>query len=177
MTSGPQTGRGPVTTYLAEDHAALDALLARAVRSPFAVDLEAYGAFRAGLLRHIAIEEKLLFAAIKHARGGEAHPDWKRLRIDHGALTSLLVPPPTAELVRELRSILDPHNAVEEGPGAPYQSADALPAWDAASLVAWMREYPPVKVAPYRDGPRVLHTAEDALRASALQFAPKPQPR
>jgi hypothetical protein len=160
-----------VTTYLAEDHAALDALLARAVRSPGAIDLEAYGAFRAGLLRHIAIEEKLLFAAIKHARG-EAHPDWRRLRIDHGALTSLLVPPPTPELVEELRSILVPHNAVEEGPGAPYEAGDALPAWDAASLVAWMREYPPVKVAPYRDGPRVLHRAEDALRASALQFAP-----
>jgi hypothetical protein len=36
-----------------------------------------------------------------------------------------------------------------------------------------MREYPPVKVAPYRDGPRVLRRAEDALRVSAMQFDPK----
>jgi hypothetical protein len=35
-----------------------------------------------------------------------------------------------------------------------------------------MRAYPPVRVAAYRDGPRVLRTAADALRQSALQFPP-----
>ena len=162
-----------IATFLADDHAALDALLARAVRAVGAVDLEAYGEFRARLLRHIAIEEKILFPAIKEARSGEPHPDWKRLRIDHGAITSLLVPPPTPALVRELRSILEPHNAVEEGPGALYDSADALLARDAAMLVERMRAYPPVKVAPHRDGPRVLRRAEDALRVSAMQFGSK----
>jgi len=162
-----------IATFLADDHAALDALLARAVRAVGAVDLEAYGEFRARLLRHIAIEEKILFPAIKEARSGEPHPDWKRLRIDHGAITSLLVPPPTPALVRELRSILEPHNAVEEGPGALYESADALLARDAAMLVERMRAYPPVKVAPHRDGPRVLRRAEDALRVSAMQFRSK----
>ena len=162
-----------IATFLADDHASLDALLARAVRAVGAVDLEAYGEFRARLLRHIAIEEKILFPAIKEARSGEPHPDWKRLRIDHGAITSLLVPPPTPALVRELRSILEPHNAVEEGPGALYDSADALLARDAAMLVERMRQYPPVKVAPYRDGSRVLRRAEDALRVSAMQFGSK----
>jgi hypothetical protein len=159
-----------VTAYLAEDHARLDALLARAARHRGGVDVEAYGAFRAGLLRHIALEEKIVFPALRAARGGEPHPDWKRLRIDHGAITSLLVPPPAAELVAELRSILEPHNALEEGPGALYADADAL-AGDAAEVVErMMRVYPPVKVAPYRDGPRVLRRAADALRVSAMQF-------
>ncbi len=171
MTNGTRPGQGPVTAFLAADHATLDALLARAVRSD-AVDLNAYGEFRTRLLRHIAIEEKILFPAVKEARGGEPHPDWVRLRIDHGAITSLLVPPPTQALVRELRSILEPHNGVEEAPGAVYEAADALPVRDA--LVAQMRAYPPVKVAPYRDGPRVLHRAEDALRLSAMQFNPRP---
>lgn len=167
----PRPARGPVTAVLAEDHARLDRLLAQAVRDPGALDLEAYGAFRAGLLRHIAIEEKVVFPALRAARGGEHHPDWRRLRIDHGALTSLLVPPPTAELVAELRSILGPHNAVEEAPGALYEAADALAGDAAERVVRELRAYPPVKVAPYRDGPRVLRRAEDALRVSAMQLA------
>jgi hypothetical protein len=162
-----------VTALLADDHERLDALLARAVRDPGAIDLDAYGEFRVRLLRHIAVEEKLLFPAIRAARGGRQHPDWVRLRIDHGAITSLLVPPPTPELVAEIRTILEPHNVVEEGPGAVYAEADQLPPAEAAALVDRMRAYPPVKVAPYRDGPRVLHTAQDALRVSAMQFDDK----
>jgi hypothetical protein len=162
-----------VTAYLAEDHTRLDGLLARAVRHRGGVDLDAYGAFRAGLLRHIALEEKIVFPAIRAARGGEPHPDWRRLRVDHGAITSLLVPPPTPALVGELRSILEPHNDLEEARGALYESADALAGEAAAVVESMMRAYPPVKVAPYRDGPRVLRRAEDALRASALQFAPR----
>lgn len=171
MTRRDLTVGGPVSRFLAQDHERLDALLARAVREPGALDLAAFDAFRAGLLRHIAIEEKLLFPAVRAARAGEPHPDWRRLRIDHGALTSLLVPPPSEALVAEIRSILDPHNAVEESPGAPYESCDALLGPEEASaLVERMRTYPPVKVAPYRDGPRVLRRAEDALRVSAKQF-------
>lgn len=117
---------GPVSRLLSEDHALLDGLLERAVREPRAVELEAYGEFRARLLRHIALEEKILFPAIRAARQGEHHPDWVRLRIDHGAITSLLVPPPTPALVGELRSILVPHNGVEEAPGGIYDAADRL---------------------------------------------------
>jgi hypothetical protein len=166
----PKRLRGAVTAFLMDDHARLDRLLARAVALPGAVDLEAFGEFRAGLLRHIAIEEKILFPAIRDARRGEPHPDWRRLRVDHGAITSLLVPPPTHQLVAEIRSILEPHNVIEEGPGAVYESADALLAPNAPALVERMRAYPPVKVAPYRDGPRVLLRAADALRVSAKQF-------
>ncbi len=160
----------PIARFLASDHERLDALLARAVRAPGAVDRAAFDAFRAGLLRHIAIEEKILFPAVRAASGGEPHPDWRRLRVEHGAMTSLLVPPPTEELVAEIRSILGPHNLAEERPGALYESCDALLQREAAALVERMRTYPAVKVAPYRDGPRVLHRAEDALRASAKQF-------
>ncbi len=165
---------GRITRYLAEDHARLDALLTRSV-VPDGMNLEAFDAFRAGLLWHIAVEEKLLFPALRAARGGDPHPDWIRLRIDHGAIAALLVPPPTPELVAEIRSILEPHNAIEERPGAAYESCDGLPAEQVAALLERMRAYPPVRVAPYRDGPRVLRRAADALRVSALQFDPRQQ--
>jgi hypothetical protein len=161
---------GPLTRYLAEDHARLDALLTRSVRRDDGMDMDAFDDFRAGLLRHIAIEEKLVFPALREARAGEPHPDWMRLRIDHGAITSLLVPRPTPELVTEIRSILEPHNALEEGPGAVYESCDELPAEKVAEVLDRARAYPPVRVAPYRDGPRVLRRAADALQLSAMQF-------
>jgi hemerythrin HHE cation binding domain-containing protein len=162
--------RGPIQKYLAEDHARLEELLARSVSSGGAIERGPFDAFRAGLLRHIAIEEKILFREARAARGGEPLELFRRLRIEHGALASLLVPTPTAVLVTEIRSILGPHNEVEEGAGGLYERCDALLAAGAARLLDLMRAYPPVKVAPYNDGPRVLRTAEAALRISAKQF-------
>lgn len=169
-TTGNEAGTGPIARHLAEDHARLDGLLARAVATPGALAREPFDAFRAGLLRHIALEEKILFRAVREARGGEPLAIFQRLRIDHGALASLLVPTPTPELVGEIRSILVPHNGIEEEAGGLYETCDALLAARAGEIVDAMRAYPPVKVAAYADGPRVLRTAADALRVSAKQF-------
>ncbi len=160
---------GPIFQFLAEDHARLDALLATAVARPGEIDRAAFDAFREGLLRHIALEEKILLLAARTARGGEPLPQARRLRIDHGAIAALLVPTPTPEIAGELRKILCPHNEVEEGEGGVYETCDALLSAEAGALLERMRAYPLVKVARYQDGPRVCRTAEEALRVSALQ--------
>lgn len=165
---------GPITRFLLQDHDRLDALLTRALLRPGAVEREPYDAFRAGLLRHIAVEEKILLPAAREARGGDPLPVARRLRIDHGAITSLLVPTPTPEIAAEIRSILGPHNVVEEEPGGLYEACDALLADRAAELAARMEAYPPVKVNRYQDGPNVHRTAASALAASAKQFERKP---
>ncbi len=165
---------GPITRHLCEDHRRLEALLARALARPGEVDLEPFGEFRAGLLRHIALEEKILLPAAREARGGEPLAVARRLRIDHGAITSLLVPTPTPALVAELRSILDPHGVVEEEAGGLYEDCDRLLAGRAEELVERMRAYPQVKVNRYQDGPAVQRTAAGALAASAKQFDRKP---
>ena len=170
----PAPERGPIARHLAADHARLDALLRRAIARPGVLDREPFDAFRAGLLHHIAVEEKLLLPAARAARGGEPLELARRLRIDHGALTSLLVPTPSPELVAELRSILAPHNLAEEAPEGLYASCDALLAADAAALVARMAAYPPVRLHGYRDGPGVHRTAASALAASARQLEPRP---
>lgn len=160
---------GPLTSWFAADHARLDGLMRRSVADPAAFDRAAFEEFRGGLLRHIALEEKILLPALRRARGGEPLPLERRLRVDHGAIASLLVPTPDAGIVAELRSILEPHNAVEEEPGGLYQACDELLAAESANLLALIRAYPPVKTARHHDGPGVFRTAEEALRGSARQ--------
>lgn len=161
---------GPISAFLTEDHVRLDALLRRAVERPGLLDRASFDAFRAALLRHIALEEKILLPAAKRARGGDPLPIARRLRVEHGAIASLLVPTPTAEIVGEIRSILEPHNGVEEEPGGLYQACDELLGGEAGALLEKARAYPRVKVARYNDGPGVYRRAADALAASARQI-------
>jgi hypothetical protein len=166
---------GPLTAWFAADHERLDALLRRSVADPRAFDHDAFETFRGGLLRHIALEEKLLLPRARMARAGEPLPVARRLRVDHGAIASLLVPTPDAGIVAELRSILDPHNAVEEEPGGLYETCDQLLAPETDDLLERIRAYPAVKTAPHSDGPGTFRTAEEALRGSARQ-AERPLP-
>jgi hypothetical protein len=167
---------GPVSAWFSQDHARLDALLRRAVAVPGAFDHDAFEAFRGGLLRHIALEEKFLLPGVRKARGGEPLPVARRLRVDHGAIASLLVPTPDSQIVAELRSVLEPHNAVEEEPGGLYDTCDDLLAPRVEGLLDLIRAYPAVKMAPHNDGPGVFRTAEDALRSSARQAGQVPSP-
>ncbi len=145
---------GPISRYLAADHDRLDALLARATAGPEGIDDEAYTAFRAGLLRHIGLEEKILLTAAKERRGGEPLDVARRLREDHGKLAALLVRTPTREIVAQIRGILGPHNALEEAEDGVYAVCDELLADEAEALVDRMRAVEPPPLAPYYDGPK-----------------------
>ncbi|MHB0968404.1 MAG: hemerythrin domain-containing protein [Thermoanaerobaculia bacterium] len=59
---------GPVHEYLARDHDRLDVFLAATLREDGTIDAEASDGFRRGLLRHIGIEEKILFPLIRKSR-------------------------------------------------------------------------------------------------------------
>src|SRR5689334_10116601 len=109
MTEPPTT----ITEYLVADHERLHALLAEATADD-RFDASAFALFRQGLLRHIAIEEKLLLVAVRGA-SGTPPSRWRELRIEHAALTSLLVPAPDLALCREIEALLGEHDAKEEG--------------------------------------------------------------
>jgi hypothetical protein len=158
-------GPGPIRRFLADDHDRLEVLLRSAVTPSGEIDLVSYREFRAELLRHIGIEEKILFPASRRANGGRPHPTVARLHRDHGALALLLVPTPTTGIVEEIRSILDGHNEIEEGKGGVYDDCDRLLGDELDTVLERLRSYPPVKVAPHFDGPEIVRRAEDALRA------------
>lgn len=146
---------GVVHRFLAQDHARLDELLRRTVADPATVDHAPYQAFRAGLLLHIAMEEKVLLADARRRRGGEPLALAALLRADHAALAALLIPTPTHAIVATIRGILESHNPLEEEPGGIYEVCEHLAGADADDLLARMRAVPPPRVAAYRDQPRV----------------------
>jgi hemerythrin HHE cation binding domain-containing protein len=154
---------GQLYRFLADDHARLDALLQRAIASPDNIDRAAYAGFRAGLLKHISLEEKILLPAARRARGGEPLPLAAKLRLDHGALAALLVPMPTPAIISTLRTILTAHNATEESPEGVYETCEHLVKTEADTLLAQLRAAPEVPVAQHADGPRVVEAMRRAL--------------
>ena len=152
--------------FLADDHARLDALLKASVANPQHFDIEAFEKFRAGLLRHIGIEEKLLLPYARRQREGAPLPIAAILRIEHSALASLMVPTPDPALVGEIAGLLTQHNAREEGADGLYEQCAALAGEDAATLVQRARSTPAPPLAKHFDGRGVHRTAAEALRAA-----------
>jgi hypothetical protein len=154
---------GKIYRYLADDHARIEGLLQRATARPDSIDSEPYAAFRAGLLKHIAMEEKILLPAAQRMRGGEPLALAARLRLDHGALAALLVPTPTRSIVAAIRSILKAHNPIEEGPDGLYAQCEQLAGAEADRILAQLQAAPEVKVAPHIETAQVLEATRRAL--------------
>jgi hypothetical protein len=167
---GGFTVQGEVFRFFAADHRRLDSLLAEATAAPDAVGLEPFGLFRAGLLRHIGMEEKLLFPALRAALPASASIAAK-LRVDHGALVALLVPTPTPAVVTRILSVLTPHNRREEGPEGVYALCDrSLAPAEAERLVEKARAFPDPPLNPYNDGPLVQSHVETTLELARRQW-------
>jgi hypothetical protein len=163
--------KGPLQAFFAADHDRLDGLLRRAVAGAGPIDLALFGAFRAGLLRHIGMEEKVLFAIAREVRGGTPLALVDRLRVDHGAIVALLVPTPTRALVDRLLSVLGPHNRREEEAGGVYESADeAIGPAAAGRLVEALADFPEPPRTAYNDSPAVLKHIDENLELSRRQW-------
>lgn len=165
MAMGParRDGDRPIARYLTEDHRRLEELLARAMADPGRIDPELFAQFRAGLLRHIGMEEKVLLPAARRARGGDPLPAARRLRLDHGAIAALLVPTPRRDIIARLLEVLARHDALEEGPEGVYAACDDLVAGEVDAILEELRQYPPVRVAPHHDSPLVERHIEETL--------------
>ncbi len=164
-------GGGPVLRSVAADHRRLDGLLARASAGGGEVDRELFAQFRAGILKHIAMEEKRLIPALTAARGGRPFPLAAKLRVDHGAIAALLVPSPRPDIVAHLRSVLGPHNDREEARDGLYQTCDRVFGQAAAAaFVEDLRSFPEVRLKPYNEGPAVERHIRETLELSRRQW-------
>ena len=100
-----------------------------------------------------------------------------RLRIEHAALTSLMVPTPDAALCAEIVSILRPHDAMEEATDGVYAECESLlTEAESAALLVTARGYPAVPTSRHFDGPTAHRTAASALASAARISRPRAEP-
>ena len=161
---------GRLYQYFAGDHRRLEGLLEQAARQPERIDHEAYGRFRIGLLKHISMEEKILLPAAQHYRGGKLLPIASKLRLDHGAIASLLVPPPSRAIIAALRAILAAHDVLEEQVDGLYEVCERLAGGDLDALMEKVLKAPEVPPMPHNDRPAVLDATRRALARAGYNF-------
>jgi hypothetical protein len=161
---------GPIMSYLAYDHDRIEYLLKTATVRLDEIDLEAYGKFRAALLRHIKMEERILFPAMASLNGKVNHADLERIRRDHGAIAALLVPPPTPRIISTLRSILYLHGIFEEKDGGVYRVCEDLAGSEVQNLAVRLMSAPAMPVAPHNDRPEVIAATRRALARAGYEL-------
>ena len=167
---GVQDTYEEISRFLADEHVRLDGLLRRAVADPVHIDRAAYAEFRAGQLKHIAMEERVLLPAAKRANDGKPLPTVAKLRRDHVAIAALLVPTPTPAIVATLRAILNDHNAIEEDLGGLYGTCDEILAAEADEILVQLHAAPEVRVNQHADTPSVFAAARRALERAGYDL-------
>jgi hypothetical protein len=151
-----------VHRYFTNDHRRLEFLLHRAFNSGDKIDQAAYDEFRSGLLKHIALEEKILIPALGETESGKPYPPAAQLRLEHGAIASLLVLPPSIPVRNALFGILQHHNKREESEHGLYIDCDCLLSKSVEAMMERVKMAADVPLRPYNDSP----LAHDAARRS-----------
>ncbi len=116
------------------------------------------------------MEEKVALPAIARLQGGRPLEAAGRIRLDHGALASLLVPPPAPGIVATIRAILQVHNRLEEQEGGFYAELDRLAAAETESLLARLRAVSEVPLMPHNSHPGVLEATRRAVERAGYRM-------
>lgn len=161
---------GPLHQFFTEDHRRIDDLLVRATKNVDHIDFDLYNQFRVALLTHIKLEEKTLFPAAQKGNGGEPIPMAKQLRLEHGALTSLMVPPPTATLIKVILRLLEIHDEVEEKQGGIYELCENLTLEYRESLLGELKAVTATPLHPLNEHPIALEAAKRAITRAGYDY-------
>ena len=161
---------GALYEYLTADHKRFAALLESTVAQPGVINMKPYSEFRKDLLRHISIEEKIVLPAIARWQGGRKAAIADRLRLDHSAIVSLLVPHPTRAILLTLRSIFEVHNPREEGKGGLYELFEMLSGLETDAMLAMLKAAPAVRVLPHNEQPNILEVTKRAVQRAGYEF-------
>jgi len=149
--------------FFTNDHRRIDTLLDKATQQPGVINSEYYDLFRRGLLRHIKMEEKILFPAAKKVNKAVMENLIPRYRLEHGALTALMVPPPDLPLIKVIRYVLEKHDTAEEEPGGLYDVCESLTSGETQELLNQLSHTEEVPVHPPNPAPIALESARRAL--------------
>ncbi|MFZ1978391.1 MAG: hypothetical protein WAV76_10600 [Bacteroidota bacterium] len=122
------------------------------------------------MLKHIGLEEKILIPALHNSQESIAYPLAAPLRLEHGAIASLLVLPPSAIVKNVLLGILQHHNKREETEKGLYTDCDCLLPDAVETMMEKVYHYPDVPVMPYNDSQHALDAARRAVSRAGYDF-------
>ena len=160
----------PLYQFFTKDHRRLDYLLDKATEDINNIQMTYYHQFRTGLLKHIKMEEKILFPAAQKANGNVPLPLAAKLRLDHGALTALMVVPPSREMIKVLRYVLDKHDLLEEEPGGMYDVCEKLTEGETNHLLQQLEKIAEVPVHPFNEAAYALDVAKRTLLRAGFDY-------
>lgn len=149
----------PIYDFFTNDHHRIEQMLVDATKDIHNIDMDLYEEFRKNLLKHIKMEEKHLFVYAQKANGGEQFPHQAQLRLEHGALTTLVVPPPTPEIIMAIKNLLLLHDEVEEAPGGTYDICEKLTGEETEKLLAEVKAVTEVPLHPHNPADYALQAA------------------
>lgn len=160
----------PIYNFFTEDHRRVEDLLERATRDIEHIDLTLYNEFRKSLLTHIKMEEKILFPAAQMANNGQQLPLQAQLRLEHGAITTLMVPTPDKDLVKVIKYILEKHDELEEQEGGMYEVCEKLTQEQTEEIIAKLQETTIVPVHPHNDAEYAMQAAKRCLQRAGYDY-------
>lgn len=160
----------PLYDFFTGDHHRVEGFLDKATEKPGEINMEYYHLFRTGLLKHIKMEENILFPAAQKANNDVPLPLQAKLRLDHGAITSLMVVPPTYDIIKVLRHVLKQHDKLEEETGGMYDVCESLTAGETESILEKLRNVTEVPVHPHNKADYALHSAIRSLERAGFNY-------
>lgn len=160
----------PLYHFFTNDHRRIEDLLDKATEDISDIQPDYYQRFRTSLLKHIKMEEKILFPAAQKANGGTPLPLAAKLRLDHGALTALMVVPPDEEIIKVLRHVLEKHDLLEEEPGGMYDVCENLTTGETQELLEQLEKVTEVPVQKFNDADYAFGAAKRALERAGFDF-------
>lgn len=161
----------PLHHFFTSDHHRIDNLLNQALANKPEVDMEYYHHFRIGLLRHIKMEENILFPAAKQVDPVQMKELIPQYRAEHGALTALMVPPPTMELIKVIQYVLERHDQKEEEPGGMYDICESLTKDQTEELLIRLSQTTEVPVLKHNSAPIAIESAIRALARAGYDYS------
>jgi len=160
----------PLYNFFTNDHRRIESLFEKAVENPNDVQTDLYHQFRTGLLKHIKMEEKVLFPAAQKANDNVPLPLQAKLRLDHGALTALMVVPPTPDVIKVIRFVMEKHDILEEEEGGMYDVCEKLTESETQNLLEQLENTTEVPVHPHNKADYALKAAKNALDRAGYSF-------
>jgi hypothetical protein len=115
------------------------------------------------------MEERNVLPAIVEAKGGKPLLTARRVRLEHAALESLLIPPPSAGILSTLRTVLFQHHLLEDGPGGIYESCEQLLGSMSDEVLLECREIPETPPPPNNVDPAAIDMACRALERAGFE--------